>query len=375
MAVPFNDLNLQHKSIESEITLAINEVIRGSSFVRGPHVVKFENEFAALAEQDYCISCGNGTDALELTLSALELAPNDEVITTAHSWISSASAITRSGAKVVFCDTASEHCNVDPDLIEEKITKNTKGILVVHLFGCPAEMDKITAIAKKHNLWIVEDCAQAHIASYKGTQVGKFGIAATFSFYPGKNLGAMGDAGAVVTNNRELSDKIQRLARHGGIFKGEHLFEARNSRMDGLQGAILSVKMRHLKKWTKKRQELASRYITRLDNISSILLPKYEYHMNSVFHLFVIKTNQRDELRQHLNKRSIQTVINYPEALPFLPAYKHLNHQAEDFPNAFKRQSEILSLPLYPEMSFDQQDEVIEAIFSYFEPEKGDFDK
>src|ERR1700726_528554 len=254
MAVPFADLQLQYQTIKSEIDAAIAAVIRDNAFIRGPYVDAFEREFARAVEVKHCVSCANGTDALYLAMAALKVKPGDEVITTAHSWISTAAMITHAGAAVVFCDTDAGTFTIDPAAIESAMTPRTVGIIPVHLYGQPADMDAIMAIARKHKLWVIEDCAQAHLARYKGRQVGTFGTAATYSFYPGKNLGAMGDAGAVVTNDHALAEHMTMLARHGGVVKHQHHIEGINSRLDGMQAAILSAKLPHLPDWTEARQ-------------------------------------------------------------------------------------------------------------------------
>src|SRR3977135_804242 len=260
MAVPFADLQLQYQTIKSEIDGAIAAVIRDNAFIRGPYVDAFEQQFAALAEIKHCVSCANGTDALYLAMAALNVRPGDEVITTAHSWISTSAMITHAGATVVFADTDGLTFTIDPAAIEAAITPRTVGIIPVHLYGQPADMDAIMAIARKHKLWVVEDCAQAHLARYDGQPIGTFGIAATYSFYPGKNLGAMGDAGAVVTDDNELAEHMAILARHGGLVKHQHQIEGINSRLDGLQAAILSAKLPHLARWTQARQAAAAGY-------------------------------------------------------------------------------------------------------------------
>ena len=364
--IPFVDLYAQYLSIKDEIDFAINDVIIKSSFVRGHYVEKFEHMFAEEMDRKFCISCANGTDALYITMTSLGIKEGDEVIVPAHSWISSSETVTQAGGKVVFCDTDSETFTINPNLIEEKISSRTVGIIPVHLFGQPADMDPILAIAKKFNLWVIEDCAQAHLAKYKGVQVGNFGDAATFSFYPGKNLGAMGDAGAIVTNYNDLATKMGMFARHGGLKKGDHQIEGINSRMDGLQAAILSVKMPHLRKWTNLRQSRASLYSERLLSLDKVSCPKVSLDCEHVWHLYVIKTDQRDQLKSYLAKNGIPSVINYPTALPFLPAYQRFGHKPNDFPNAFANQSSILSLPIYPELADEKIDSISEAIHNFF---------
>jgi dTDP-4-amino-4,6-dideoxygalactose transaminase len=250
MPVPFADLQLQYQTIRGEIDAAISAVIRDNAFIRGPYVDAFEREFAGAVDIRHCVSCANGTDALYLAMAALKVKSGDEVITTAHSWISTSAMITHAGANVVFADTDGSTFTIDPAAIEAAITPRTVGIIPVHLYGQPADMDAIMAIAAKHKLWVIEDCAQAHLARYKGQQIGTFGDAATYSFYPGKNLGAMGDAGAVVTNDAALAEHMTMLARHGGLVKHQHHIEGVNSRLDGMQAAILSAKLPHLPDWT-----------------------------------------------------------------------------------------------------------------------------
>jgi dTDP-4-amino-4,6-dideoxygalactose transaminase len=360
--IPFVDLHAQYQTIKEEIDFVISDVIKKSAFVRGPYVEKFEQMFADMMERKHCVSCANGTDSLYIAMVALGVKPGDEVIAPAHSWISTTETITQAGAKVIFCDTDEDTFTIDPKSIEEKITPNTVGIIPVHLYGQPADMDAIMAIAKKHSLWVLEDCAQAHLARYKGQLVGTFGDVASFSFYPGKNLGAMGDAGAVVTNDDVLAEKMAMFARHGGLKKGDHQIEGINSRLDGIQAAVLSVKLPHLAKWTKLRQEKASYYHKLFSDIDGVTLPLEAPNREHVWHLYVIKNENRSKLAEYLSKKSIQTVVNYPVALPFLPAYKRLAHTPEDFPNAFHNQSRIISLPLYPEMSDSSQEEVFRAI-------------
>jgi dTDP-4-amino-4,6-dideoxygalactose transaminase len=362
MKINFVDLHAQYQTIKDEIDFVIADVIKKSSFVRGPYVDKFEQMFADMMERKHCISCANGTDALYISMVALGVKPGDEVLAPAHSWISTTETITQAGAKVVFCDTDEDTFTIDPMSIEAKITPNTVGITPVHLYGQAADMDVIMAIAKKHKLWVLEDCAQAHLARYKGQLVGTFGDVATFSFYPGKNLGAMGDAGAVVTNDGTLAEKMAMFARHGGLKKGDHQMEGINSRLDGIQAAILSVKLPHLSKWTAQRQDRALRYSDRLSKVQGISFPKVAEGREHVWHLYVIRSNARDELAEFLSVNGVQTVINYPVALPFLPAYDRLNHLPTDFPNAYKNQSEILSLPIYPELSDAHLDTVISCV-------------
>jgi dTDP-4-amino-4,6-dideoxygalactose transaminase len=360
MQIPFVDLHAQYKTIQPEIDSAIASVIENSSYIRGPHVDAFEKAWAQTVGVKHCVSCANGTDALYIAMRGLGLKAGDEVITTAHSWISTSETITQAGGKVVFCDTDPETFTINPALIEAKITPRTKGIIPVHLYGQPADMDPILEIAKKHNLWVIEDCAQAHLANYKGRQVGTMGHAATFSFYPGKNLGAYGDAGCLVTNDSNLADWSATYARHGG--KGEHVMEGINSRLDGLQAAILNVKLPHLTKWTESRRRVARLYDESLGRNEKLQIPRIAPGRDHVYHLYVIRTPHRDALRNHLTQHKISTVLNYPKALPFYPAYSYLGHKPADFPVAHRHQGEILSLPIYPEITNEMIARVCGAI-------------
>ncbi len=368
MKVPFVDLHAQYQGIKSEIDAAVAGVIAESAFVRGPHVEHFERAWAKTMGMRHCISCANGTDALYITMRGLQLKPGDEVITTAHSWISTSETITQAGGRVVFCDTDYDTFTINPAFIEAKITSRTVGIIPVHLYGQSADMDAIMAIAKKHKLWVIEDCAQAHLARFKGRLTGTFGNAATFSFYPGKNLGAYGDAGCIVTNDDSLADWTAAFARHGG--KGDHIMEGVNSRLDGLQAAILNVKLPHLAAWTEARRKVASHYDELLSGIGDIETPKIGRDRDHVYHLYVIRTAKRDALKKHLADAGIATVLNYPKALPFYPAYDYLGHKPADFPVAYANQSRILSLPIFPEMTDEMLAYVVEQVRGFFDQPK-----
>jgi dTDP-4-amino-4,6-dideoxygalactose transaminase len=362
--IPFVDLYAQYLSIQEAIDTAIRDVIRESAFIRGSHVDSFEQAWADTLGVGHCISCANGTDALYISMRGLGVKPGDEVITTAHSWISSSETITQAGGRVVFVDTDSDTFTLDPALIESKITSRTVGIIPVHLYGQAADMDSIMAIAKRRNLWVIEDCAQAHLARYKGKLVGTFGNAATFSFYPGKNLGAYGDAGCIVTNDDRLADWTAMYARHGG--KGGHVIEGINSRLDGLQAAILKAKLPHLPAWTEARRHVASHYDKMLSGIGDLLTPQVAPGRDHVYHLYVIRTDKRDSLRKYLTEAGISTVLNYPKALPFYPAYAYLGHTSKDFPVAHANQERILSLPIYPEMEDEMIAYVTGSITKFF---------
>jgi dTDP-4-amino-4,6-dideoxygalactose transaminase len=345
-------------------------VIASSAFIRGPYVDAFEEHFAEAIGTRHCVSCANGTDALYIAMRALGVKPGDEVITAANSWISTAETITQAGGKVVFCDVDKDTFTIDVKQLASLVTPRTVGIIPVHLYGQPADMDPIMQLAERHGLWVVEDTAQAHLAKYKGRTVGTFGVAATYSFYPSKNLGAMGDAGAIVTNDQGLARQMAIFARHGGLTKNDHEIEGINSRLDGLQAAVLDVKLRHLPAWTRSRQAIASAYdeeLAHLSNVAQVTTPAVAAGREHVYHLYVIRHDRRDELAAHLKARGVQTGINYPVALPFLKAYAHLGHKPEEFPNAYHNQSRILSLPIYPEMSDAQRGHVVHSIAEFRE--------
>jgi dTDP-4-amino-4,6-dideoxygalactose transaminase len=365
MVVPYADLHLQYQGIKPEIDAAISAVISDSAFIRGPYVDAFETAFAAAVGAHHCVSCANGTDALYIAMSALGVRPGDEVITTAHSWISTSAMITHAGANVVFCDTEARTYTIDPAAIESAITPRTVGIIPVHLYGQPADMDAIMAIALRHKLWVIEDCAQAHLAKFGEQLVGTFGDAATYSFYPGKNLGAMGDAGAIVTGHSDLAERMAMLARHGGLVKHQHRIEGINSRLDGLQAAILSAKLPHLTRWTQARQAAAADYDAGLNQIEDVVVPQVATGRSHVYHLYTIQHPERDRLAAHLNANGVQTAINYPVALPFLEAYGRLGQRPEQFPNAYRHQSRILSLPMFAEITAQQQKTVVDFIRSF----------
>jgi dTDP-4-amino-4,6-dideoxygalactose transaminase len=359
----FVDLKAQHDSLEPELSAAIARVIRDSAFVRSADVDEFERRFAVLIEAPHCVSCANGTDAIYIALRALGAGPGDEVITTAHSWMSTSETVTQSGARVVFADTEDAYFTIDPADIERKITSRTKGIIPVHLYGQMADMPRIMEIARRHNLWVIEDSAQAHLARQDGALSGHFGDAATFSFYPGKNLGAMGDAGCLVTRRDEIAEFAALFARHGG--KNDHQIEGICSRMDGLQAAILNVKMRALVGWNKRRQELAARYDRLLAGIPGLVVPARRANCEHVYHLYVIRYPARDRLRARLEARKIPTGIHYPKPLPLYRAYAYLGHSEKDFPIAARHAREILSLPMHPFLTEAEQDEVVAAIAAF----------
>lgn len=362
MTVPFADLHAQYISIKPEIDAAIADVIASSAFIRGAHVELFEAAFAEAIGTAHCVSCANGTDALYIAMRALGVRPGDEVIVPSMSWISTSETVSQAGGRVVFCDIDPVTCTLDPNQMSASITPRTVGVIPVHLYGHPAQMDRIMEIANNNELWVLEDCAQAHLAEFEGRKVGTFGAAATFSFYPGKNLGAMGDAGAIVTDDAVLAAHMAKFARHGGLRKGEHEIEGINSRMDGMQAAILNVKLPHLQGWTDRRRSLAAGYGQALAQESGLSLPSEASWARHVWHLYVIRAANRNELVVQLRAAGVQTSVNYPRALPFLPCYADHGHRPEDFPVGHRIAEEGLALPLFAEMTDDQLRYAISAL-------------
>ena len=367
MNIPLVDLKAQYQSIKDEIDKVILNVISKTAFVGGPFVKSFESAFAEFCKTKHCIGVGNGTDALFIALKGLGIGKGDEVITVANSFIATSEAISLTGARVVFVDINPKTYNIDVNRIEERITENTKAIVPVHLYGQPSDMDPIMSIAKKYNLKVIEDAAQAHGAEYIGKTIGSIGDAACFSFYPGKNLGAYGDAGAVVTNSDELAVKIRKFANHGRAEKYNHEVEGVNSRLDGLQAALLEVKLRHLADWTEKRRQIAYLYNDYLKG-TTLITPTEIDNVKPVYHLYVVRVpnGKRQKLQDYLKSEGISTGIHYPIALPNLKAYQYLNHKNNDFPVATKASEQILSLPIYPELQDSQINFVIEKIKDFF---------
>lgn len=364
--INFLDLKSQYDSIKDEIDEVIKNVISESAFIGGKYVEQFEKEFANYQQTKYCLGVGNGTDALEIALEALELPKGSEIIVPANSFIASSESVTRSGHRVVFCDCDEHNYTISIASLKTKITSNTKAIIAVHLYGHPCDMDKLLAIAKEHNLKIIEDCAQSHGAVYKDKRVGAIGDIGTFSFYPGKNLGAYGDGGAIVTNDENLAEKCKMIANHGRIEKYNHKFEGRNSRLDGLQAAILSVKLKCLDDWTEARIRIAEYYLQNLKDVNGIILPKKEDWAKYVYHLFVIRTKKRDELQQYLKNNGIQSGIHYPIALPKLKAYDYINQANEDF-FANRNDTQLLSLPIGEHLSKNDVKVVVEKIREFYQ--------
>jgi dTDP-4-amino-4,6-dideoxygalactose transaminase len=350
-SVPLVDLTAQYNSIKEEIDAAIANVIADTAFIGGKYVKDFEKQFAALYGVKHVVPTANGTDSLYILMKMLGLKEGDEVITAANSWISSSETVTQAGGKPVFLDVDQEYYSMDETKLESKITARTKGVIAVHLQGQMCAIETIRKICDQHGLWLIEDCAQSHFSEYKGKRAALFGIAGSFSFYPGKNLGAYGDAGCIVTNDDALAEKCRMFANHGALKKPNHVMEGINSRLDGLQASILSAKLPHILRWTEQRIQHAAAYDRHLSGIEQIILPKVRPDTKHSFHLYVIRAQQRDALMGHLQQNGIETAIHYPTALPNLPAYSYLKSSHSDFPVASKLQQEILSLPLYPELN------------------------
>lgn len=364
--IPFVNLRLQYESIQSEIDQAIKDVFTKSQFVGGEPVRKFEQQFTELLGTKHCIGTGNGTDSLFIILKSLGIGPGDEVITPAFSCIPSAECITLTGATVVFADVVDRHYTIDPEDVERKITSKTKAVIAVHLYGQAAPLAELNKLCRKHKLFLIEDCAQAHLTMDKKTIAGTVGIAAAFSFYPTKNLGAYGDAGCIVTQKKHLAEKMRRFANHGALKKNKHLFEGCNSRLDTLQAAILSVKLRYLRRWNKRRNEIARLYTSLLSDIPDLVTPFIRQDSTHTFHIYAIRTSQREPLKRYLEAKGIETLVHYPEGLPYMNAYRYKNHNLRHFPVTSSLQYQMLSLPIQPELTDTQVTFIAYNIRNYF---------
>jgi len=363
MMIPLVDLKAQYNSIKPEIDNAIQGVLDSTSFIMGEELERFEEEFALFCNTKYAIGVANGSDALILALRACDISKGDEVITVPHTFIATTEAITHVGGKIVFVDINSKTYTIDVSKIEDKITKKTRAIIPVHLYGQPADMDPIIELAKKYNLKIIEDAAQAHGAEYKDKKVGSIGDVACFSFYPGKNLGAYGDAGIITTNSEEIAKKVKLLRNHGRITKKyEHEIEGYSSRLDNLQATILRVKLKYLNQWNGMRRKNARKYNELLSNIGGIITPCEADYAKHVYHLYVIRTEDRDQLKEDLKTNGVTTGIHYPIPLHLQPAYNYLGYKRGDFSITEECSNEILSLPMYAELSEDQIVEIVELI-------------
>lgn len=362
--VKFLDLVSQYHSIKDDIDTAIERVISTSSFIGGPDLKSLESEFAAFQAAEHCVGVANGTDAIEIAIESLELPPGSEILVPANSFISSSEAVTRSGHRVVFCEADPITYTIDVADAAARITDKTAAIMAVHLYGHPCDMSGLLDLARLHGLKVIEDCAQAHGAEFDGRRIGAIGDIGAFSFYPGKNLGAYGDGGAILTNDTELARKSRMIANHGRIDKYDHVFEGRNSRLDGLQAAILRAKLPHLDGWIDRRNAAAARYMSELAELSWLTLPTISGHVRHAFHLFVIRTDHRDKLQAWLKSQDVETGVHYPIALPDLAAYDYLRSDATP-----KRASIIaptlLSLPMGEHLSEQDIDAVVSAVKAF----------
>ena len=361
MEVPFVSFKPMEKELDSELRGAFERVYSASWYIEGKEDAEFEKMFAEFCNTKYCIGVGNGLDALMLALKALGIGEGDEVIVPSNTYIATALAVTYVGARPVFVEPKIETFNIDPDRIEAAITDKTKAIMPVHLYGQACEMDMIMDIARKYDFKVIEDCAQAHGATYKGQRVGSFGDAAGFSFYPGKNLGALGDAGAVVTDNKELADKIRALGNYGSDYKYHHIYKGNNSRLDELQAAFLAAKLPHMDKINTERRRIADRYLSEIKN-DKIILPTVMDDMVPVWHIFGIRCTERDELEKYLNDNGIGTNKHYPIPMHLQECYKDLGYKEGDFPIAEEISKTELSLPMYYGMTDEEIVYVINTI-------------
>lgn len=366
--VPYLDLKAQYRGIKPEIDAAIARVLDSCQFVLGAEVAGFEQEFAAYCGTTECIALNSGTSALHLALLAAEIGPGDEVITVPFTFVASVAAVLYAGARPVLVDIDPRSFNMDPGAIEAAITPRTKAILPVHLYGQSADMDPIMEIARRHGLIVIEDAAQAHGAKYKNRPVGSIGDMACFSFYPGKNLGAYGEGGSVTTSNTALAEKVRMLRDWGQDRKYHHLLRGFNYRMEGFQGAVLRVKLRHLEKWTEARRAVVNEYNRQLAG-SGVEIPKEMPWARHVYHVYTLRAEDRDTLQRTLQEAGIQTGIHYPVPVHLQPAYSDLGYGPGAFPQAEAAARQVLSLPLYPELSMKAAAEVASAVKKASQPE------
>ena len=371
MPVPFADLIAQYRAIQPEIDAAISRVIGTAGFILGREVEAFEQAFAEACGSRFAVGVASGTAALRLTLQALGIGPGDDVVTTPFTFAATAEAIVHRGARPVFVDIDPTTYMPDPARVERAITPGTRALIVVHLYGRPADMDPIRSIAQTRKLRVIEDAAQAHLARYRGRAVGGLGDAACFSFFPAKNLGAYGDGGMVVTRDASVAHAVALLRNHGRTTKYLHEIVGDGERLDGLQAAILSAKLPHLAAWNERRRAVAAAYRRRLAGLP-LQLPAEDAECESVYHLFVVRTPQREALRAHLKRCGISTGVHYPLPLHLQPAFAFLGHRRGDFPEAERAAEEVLSLPLYPELSEGQLNEVCDAIAAFFQQAAGE---
>ena len=372
MTVPFVDLQAQYRAIKSEVDESVARVIESCAFVLGPEVEAFEAEFAEYVGARHCVGVSNGTAALQLALTACGVGGGDEVIVPANTFFATAEAVSTAGATPVFVDCDAASRNIDPARIEAAITGRTRAIIPVHLYGQPADLDPVFEIAARHGLTVVEDAAQAHGAEHRGRRVGALGRAGCFSFYPGKNLGAYGEGGAVTTDDAEVARRVRLLRDHGSERKYRHEIVGYNFRLEGIQGAVLRVKLRHLDRWNDLRRAHAARYGELLSPPDAaaagraLTLPREMPYARHVYHLYVVESDARDELQKHLSAAGVQTGIHYPVPVHLQPAYAALGHKAGDFPVAERQAARVLSLPMFPELTSEQIERVAGAIGEFY---------
>lgn len=369
MKVPFVDLKVMHDEIRNDLNSAFDNVLNRSIYIQGYECNEFEKEFAAYCGVKYCVGVATGLDAIYLILKAMGIKAGDEVIVPSNTFIATALAVSYVGATPVFVEPEIATFNIDPARIEDAITERTKAIIPVHLQGRTADMDAINAIAKNHDLFVIEDAAQAHGARYKGHPAGSMSDAAAFSFYPGKNLGALGDAGCITTNNKEIADKVRALGNYGSDYKYHHIYKGTNSRLDEMQAAFLRVKLPHLEKWNAYRRTAAERYFNEIHNPYVTLPQRTSDEFEHIYHVFVIRCQYRDQLEKYLNEAGIMTVKHYPIPMHMQQAYADLNIPEGTLPIAEEISKTVLSIPMYYGISDEQLSYVIETI-NAFQPEE-----
>lgn len=362
MQIPFSTFEIMHKEIRSEIDKAYNRVVDNNWFIQGLECKAFEREYAAYVGTDFCVGVANGLDAIYLVLKAMDIGNGDEVIIPSNTFIATSLAVSYAGAIPVFVEPEIETFNINVNRIEEKITYKTRAIIAVHLQGRSADMDNINRIAKKYNLKVIEDAAQAHGAKYKGIKVGSLSDAAAFSFYPGKNLGALGDGGCVTTNDEELAEKVRAYGNYGSDYKYHHIYKGNNSRLDELQASFLRVKLRYLDKWNEERRKIARQYLKKIVNPAVRLPMKSSSEYEHIYHVFAILSNKRDKLERYLAENGIGTVKHYPIPIHMQEAYRELNIQEGDLPIAEKISKTILSIPIYYGMTDEQVEYIVKKI-------------
>ncbi len=370
MQIPIFTPVRQYLNLKDEIDKAIQKVLEGGNFILGEEVKEFESKVADYLGAKHAIGVASGTDALQIALMAIDLKPGDEVITTPFTFVATAETIALLGGKPVYVDIDEKTYNINPDLIEEKITEKTKAIIPVHLYGQPAEMDKIMDVARRYNLYVIEDSAQAFGAEYKNRKVCTFGDISCISFFPTKNLGAFGDAGMIVTNNDELAEKIRMIRVHGSKIRYHHEILGVNSRLDTLQASILLVKLKYLDRWNERRSEIAKKYNDSFKNLDGIITPYCEPYNKHIYHQYTIRTGQRDGLAQFLKERGIQTAVHYPIPLHLQKAFSYFGYKPGDFPIAEQCSKEVLSLPMFPELTDEEVDHVVKSVNEFFKINK-----